>query len=280
MPVSTKNPFPGMNPYLEGHWPDVHTRLIGYIADVLNLKLPANLNARAEEALTITDTERVTGDQAYRADIRVREETVRQKEGWTAGSGAETKPAEEDTATMVATEPLIVRVPAVKPRWVEIREAGSGRLITVIEVLSPSNKISDGAGNYVNKVQRYLAANVNVVEIDLLRGGGEVVSVPQSSLDPGHRTPYRICVAQAQHLEQREVYPCPLEKPLPVIRIPLRPDDEPVLLALQPLIDRVYENGRHRQDDFSFRPPGPSLDDEDKAWVHKRLEETGLVQAA
>lgn len=37
--ISTKNPFPGMNPFLELRWPDVHLALIGYIRDALGAEL-------------------------------------------------------------------------------------------------------------------------------------------------------------------------------------------------------------------------------------------------
>lgn len=43
------SPFPGMDPYLERHWEDVHTRLIGYIADELQPQLSDDLIARMEE---------------------------------------------------------------------------------------------------------------------------------------------------------------------------------------------------------------------------------------
>ena len=46
-------PFPGMDPYLERHWRDVHTRLIAYGADALQEQLPVNLVARVEERVYI-----------------------------------------------------------------------------------------------------------------------------------------------------------------------------------------------------------------------------------
>ena len=41
-----KNPFPGMNPYLEPHWGDVHASLVIYIRDQLQRKLPAGLHVQ------------------------------------------------------------------------------------------------------------------------------------------------------------------------------------------------------------------------------------------
>ena len=44
-----QGPFPGMDPYLEQHWGDVHHRLITYASDQLQTKLPDDLRARVEE---------------------------------------------------------------------------------------------------------------------------------------------------------------------------------------------------------------------------------------
>lgn len=38
--MTRSNPFPGMNPWLEEHWPGVHSRLVAYLADAIAVKLP------------------------------------------------------------------------------------------------------------------------------------------------------------------------------------------------------------------------------------------------
>jgi hypothetical protein len=43
------SPFPGMDPYLEQYWREVHVRLIAYAGDSLQERLPAGLRARIEE---------------------------------------------------------------------------------------------------------------------------------------------------------------------------------------------------------------------------------------
>ena len=50
-----KNPFPGMNPWLESHWGDVHTRLTMYSCDAIQRQLPADLHARVEEYLSVDE---------------------------------------------------------------------------------------------------------------------------------------------------------------------------------------------------------------------------------
>src|SRR4029453_13394738 len=41
-----KSPFPGMDPYLERHWLDIHTSFVTSSCDSLKQKLPANLCPR------------------------------------------------------------------------------------------------------------------------------------------------------------------------------------------------------------------------------------------
>jgi len=44
-----KSPFPGMDPFLERHWGDVHATLIVYARDLLQPRLPDDLLARIEQ---------------------------------------------------------------------------------------------------------------------------------------------------------------------------------------------------------------------------------------
>ena len=53
------SPFPGMDPYLERHWGDVHTRLITYASDQLQRILPRDLRARVEERVVVAGSGQV-----------------------------------------------------------------------------------------------------------------------------------------------------------------------------------------------------------------------------
>jgi hypothetical protein len=48
-----KSPFPGMDPYLEQFWPDVHAGPIIYARDQIEEQLPGNLIARVEERVVL-----------------------------------------------------------------------------------------------------------------------------------------------------------------------------------------------------------------------------------
>lgn len=264
--LSTKNPFPGMNPFLEMRGPDVHVALIGYIRDGLSSELPLDLNVRAEEGITIAGPEKPVN---YRADVAV-------SESWKRGIPPAWQPAEKLPDGVALAEPIVLHVPPETPRWLEIREAG-GRLITVIEVLSATNKIGDGANDYRSKRRDYQSAGVNVVEIDLLRGGEHVLGFPRQNLrGAAAAAPYMICVSREASPGTRFVYPIALAQRLPAIAIPLRERDADVPLDLQPLLDRAYENGRHWQEDFS-QPLHPPLNAEEQAWVTGQLRAAELV---
>ena len=47
------SPFPGMDPYLEQFWRDIHARCTIYAADQLQARLPADLRARVEERVFV-----------------------------------------------------------------------------------------------------------------------------------------------------------------------------------------------------------------------------------
>jgi len=255
------NPFPGMNPFLERFWLDVHTKLITYIADAIAEQLPPDLNARTEERVTLAEG---LDASTVRPDVAV-------VESWKLGIPPTWQPDMATSGGVLATEPEVLILEEITERWVEITDI-HGRVITVIEVLNPTNK-GDARAEYVAKRQRYYGGGASVVEIDLLRGGRHTVGFPLESLRPSPGTCYHVCVLRATRRASREVYRCPLREPLPNIRIPLRSHENDAVLVLQPLIDRCYRMGSYWNADHK-NLLGPALDDDEAAWV------TGQVQAA
>src|ERR1700733_644224 len=64
------SPFPGMDPYLEQHWGDVHHNLVSFAEGWLNERLPRDLRARAQERVVVS----LPGeDRGYYPDVRVAE---------------------------------------------------------------------------------------------------------------------------------------------------------------------------------------------------------------
>src|SRR5689334_5809397 len=132
------SPFPGMDPYLEPHWLDVHSKLAAYGADELNRVLPQSLVARVEERVAIEtdwDVPRLVGP-----DVRVFSPASADAAPTTGASAV---------ASVVADAPfkLVVDLEPVVQRFVRIIDE-SGRLVSVVEFISPSNKLGEGLDQY------------------------------------------------------------------------------------------------------------------------------------
>src|SRR5205085_12313221 len=109
-----------------------------------------------------------------------------------------------------------------RENFIEIFEAGpEERLVTCIEVLSPSNKRpnTEGWDLYLRKRQALLLGAANFVEIDLLRGGRRMPMLTAWPNSPYYallcrrrRAPY--CTAwRAGFRERLPVVPVPLDDP-------------------------------------------------------------------
>jgi hypothetical protein len=257
-----KSPFPGMDPYLEQHWGDVHHNLITFAQGLLNEHLPRDLRARVEERVLV---ELPSEDRTYYPDLRVVEH---EREGQ---GGA----AVPDSGVTLA-EPL--EVPLLEPEtqgFLEIVETHpERRVITVLEVLSPSNKYAGRGRDLYRQKQSDLAdAEISLVEIDLLRAGPHVLQVPLGQYPPSYRTAYKVCVHRGWKASA-EIYRVPLRELLPAIRVPLRQTDADAPLDLQALITQVYRHGRYDDIDYTL-PPVPPLDPDDAAWADELLRAAG-----
>ena len=263
-PMTKENPFPGMNPFLEAYWPDVHTRLIAYISDEISEQLPPGLKARTEERVALAEDQ--DKGKGYRADVAV-------VDAWRQGRPPVWQGQSEQTESgVIASEPMYCICDGETERWIEISDR-HGRVITVIEVLSPDNK-GTGRERYQAKRRTYLAGGVSVVEIDLLRAGSHTVNVPREQLRDA-TAPYITCVTRALNQASREYYQSRLDAVLPNVRIPLRPSDADAVLPLQPLLNRCYRMGGYWNESFT-EVPGPPLTEDESAWVKSVLKPVEL----
>ncbi len=262
------SPFPGMDPYLEAHWRDVHSSLVIYIRNALRGQLPAELRARVEERVVLETSEGI-GEQRL-PDARVVEFAARQPR---PGPG---------TILAAATKPLILDM-AGEPMtegFLQIIDVSSGnRVVTIVEVISPTNKLpGKGREQYLRKQKELCNSDTNLVEIDLVRTGPHVAAIPLGQIPPAQRTPYLVCVHRATAPTKAEVYPIPLQERLPVVKVPLRPQDADVRLELQPLVESAYVDGGYEDGGLDYtRDPQPPLSD--AAWAEQMLREKGLRAA-
>ena len=254
-----ENPFPGMNPWLERRWGDVHLKLTAYAADHIQTQLPPDLVARGEEYLSVVDRDARVGRLAPDTFVvDVRDDAPM---GMASGGAA------------VLDEPVVVEFDdsPLTLRYIRITDINDDRLVTAIEFLSPANKIGrEGRRQYRDKQQRIIESEANLIEIDLIRSGDWVLAANPDRVPDHCRGPYRVCVTRATPSFRHEMYPASFHRRLPNLRVPLREKDDDVGLNLQELIDTVYVRSRYGTIDYD-QPPEPPLSGAAADWVEDHL---------
>ncbi len=258
------SPFPGMDPFIEdrGLWPDFHDDLIAEIKRSLAARLPeryfVQTGERAYVVLTGADQKEV---HPINPDVAIEKSSV--------GKG----PTPTTAAVAVADAGAVTMRAFIdehfRENFIEICEAEpTPRLVTCVEVLSPSNKQSGKKGRklYLRKRNALLLGKANLVEIDLVRGGRRMPMV-----EPWPKSPYYLLVARESQVPYCRVWPAHFNQPLPEIPVPLASPDPDIPLALQPMIEAVYERSRYgRRLDYS-KPLTTPLSPEEAAWLTERL---------
>ena len=264
------SPFPGVDPYVEGYfWRDFHTQFIVAMRRALRRQISHDYDVFSEHDVFVHEP---TADERRRK-VAVLDAGVTRASNATVTGGVA-------TATKAVAEPSFVarydtEMPTEKHRWLEIRDRAGSRLVTAIELLSPTNKESGkGMSQYLNKRREFLDSAANFIEIDLLRGGRAM------PLDPEPVGPYSIALRRG-HLDadaapeaygEVAVWDVGLRRPLPTIPVPLAPPDADVPLDLQALLHATYAEADYgpRLYDHDLDPP---LDADDAAWAAGLLRE-------
>ncbi len=264
------SPFPGMDPFLEhpSMFADLHGRLNGGISESLQQLLPDSYFAVMGERVFVETSERY-----IEPDVHV-----------SIGRGGRGRSSNGSRAAAVLdrprSEPFRIEIPHDERRetFVEVRSktgGGQERIVTVIEVLSIANKTPGAKGRklYRRKQEEMRDADINLVEIDLLRGGGHTTASPPEKLRrKAGPFDYHVCVRLFGQLGDCLVYANRLEEPLPVIAIPLLPADGSVDVNLQAVFDRCYDAGPYRRRiDYSQAPPPPALGTRRMRWMRKLI---------
>jgi hypothetical protein len=173
---------------------------------------------------------------------------------------------------VAVADPVVVNLGEQILRRLEIVDSRE-HIITAVELVSPSNKsVGEAWEAWRRKRHDYLAAGMNVVEVDLLRAGGWIL--PDRSLlkpIPPDRIWHHVCITRVPWKGEHEFYIMPLRDRLPAIRIPLRHTDPDVALDLQSLIDHCYAGGRYASTIDYTKPPNPPLPDEERGWAREVL---------
>jgi hypothetical protein len=261
------SPFPGMDPYLENPelWPDVHHTLISEIRNALNLALRPRYVARVELRVYVSGEDDPARDAWRVPDVRV-ERTAKRKQAKTA----------KRTQALAIAEPLNIPFlveDEIEEAYLEIRHIESKSTVTVIEVLSPSNKVRGSAGrdSFLSKRRKILASQVHWVEIDLLR-----VGTPSLDRLAVASSDYRIAVSRSENWRRARFWPVNVRQKLPIIGIPLRGKDPDAPLDLNAVLCTAYDKAEYDATIDYRRDPVPPLAREDAAWAARVLREHGL----
>jgi Protein of unknown function (DUF4058) len=255
------SPFPGMNPYLEHPelWTEVHSRLIVAMSDAIFPHLRPKYRVAVEKRVyQMTDGNSVL--------VGIPDVTI--------GRYLTTKDKELSNIAVASplAKPITVNIPIpeeVQESYLEVREVGTGEVVTVIELLSPKNKRpGEGRKAYDTKRQRVFGSSTHLVEIDLLRGG-EPMPIVGSQI----KSDYRILVSRSESRPQAELYPFNLQEQIPAFVLPLRKGDTEPLVDLQILIHDIYDRaGFDLAIDYT-RETVPPLEEDDIIWTNELLKE-------
>ena len=181
---------------------------------------------------------------------------------------------QSNVTLLTRIEPTPVKLPmpeTVNERYLEIREIPSGKVITIIELLSPSNKrLGEGRELYEKKRMAALQSQTNWIEIDLLRRGK-----PMPVLGVKQRNDYRILVCRGDQLPDADLYEFGIRQAIPPIPIPLKPRESEPEVNLQHLLTQVYDQARFDLAIDYSQDPIPPLPETDQVWADTRLQEQG-----
>jgi hypothetical protein len=191
-----------MDPYLEhpGLWPGFHNWLIAGLGEDLSPRLRPRYYVALEERVYVGEPPQFAG--VPDADVVP------------AGAAGPAAPAERAgpaaAGNGVGVQLLLAALPVphrARETYLEVREALTGDVVTLIEALSPSNKRA-GAGRreYEAKRLQTLGTMTHLVEFGLLRAGEPPLRIPDRP--PGAPPPgdYRIVVARGGRRPWADVY--------------------------------------------------------------------------
>ncbi len=257
-------PFPGMDPWLEHPdlWRDVHNSLIAAIRDQVAPLVRPRYVVRLEERTYVADTSGLA--LVGSPDVAI-------------ASAAATPPPSGSAApgrSGATTQVLEVSVPVpdvVRETWLEVRLAREGDVVTVVEILSPTNKLAGhGRVLYERKRATVLGSLTSLVEVDLLRSG-EPMPVDGASSP----SDYRILVSRGERRPRAALHVFSVRDPIPTFELPLRAGDTEPVVDIGALLDALYERAAYDLSIDSGAPPVPALGKADRDWADERVRSAG-----
>lgn len=251
------SPFPGMNPYLEQEvvWHDFHERFLPAAATSLVPQIRPKYIVLIDENIYLHDIPKAERRPLGRPDLSV-----------SRGAGPAT--AMRAAALGVLEAPAHVLLPEEDVEslsYLKILDRVSRELISVVELLSPTNKRpGDHRAQYLSKRSIVRQGPAHLIEIDLLRGGKPL------PVEDRPECIYSVLVSRADRRPKADFWPIGLRDPLPTIPVPLRPEDGDARLDLQALLNRIYDESGY-EDYLYNREPDPPLTGAEATWARSFL---------
>ena len=241
-----------MDPYLEhpALWPDIHNSLLAAVRD----SVAPDVAPRYYVALKRRTYVLKPDDLVFigRPDVAV----VERQEGATP----RVQPASMGAAVLEVDVPMADEVEEI---FLEVREVTTGRCVTVLELLSPVNKLTGrGRDTYLEKRTEVLRTRTNFVEVDLLRAGE-----PMPVVGPPVMSDYRILVSRGSRRPRAQLYPWGVREKIPSFVLPLLPGDAEPTVDLGAVLHALYDRARFDLRLDYTQPPIPALAEDDAAWA-------------
>jgi hypothetical protein len=248
-------PFPGMDPYLEvpPYWSDFSPAFLTAIRNQLIPRVIPTYDVRLEEYLVLEHDD--LPSHRVKPDIVVSSK-------WESEGGAIQTLAMPQTATTIDLE-----YPDFDPltqRRLVLTHRGSGKVVTVLELLSPVNKTPgrDGIESYERKREELLTTSCHLIELDLLRSGERLPI--KGNMPAGDYFAY---IGRSERRPSCQIIGWGWQSVLPPIPMPLLPEDGEMQIDLAAAFRDAYEPAyydRRLPYESTLRPP---LTIEELAWI-------------
>ncbi|HSI36131.1 MAG: DUF4058 family protein [Phycisphaerae bacterium] len=255
------SPFPGVDPFIEGQgvWHDFHQTFVITWREFLMRRLPPQYVARVEEHVYVN---RAEAESAGRVTTRIPDVLIE------ASGVARGEADAEDDGPVVTLVPTVMRHVVDDPLregYIEIKRRADDGVVGVLELLSPVNKTGAGRDEYLVKRGELLARRVHLVELDLLLRGPRFPF--EGRFPDGH---YHAMVSRGDRRPDCEIYSWKLPDRLPVIPVPLGPDDPDLPVDLHAVFETTFDRGVYDRLVRYDRPVGLRLDEPLRRWVDER----------
>ena len=167
-----------------------------------------------------------------------------------------------------AAKPVVIPIAVleeVREAYIEILHRPERELVAVLELLSPTNKIEPGWGDYAAERTALLRRPIHLVELDLLVGGHRLsIGRPLPAGD------YYALVARADRRPDCEVDAWTVRQKLPKVRVPLRAPDPDLSVDLAAVYETAFARGRYERSIDRSAGLTITLRTESRAWGEQR----------